>query len=136
MFCALLLHGGDRVLPARLVAVVGQDDAGAPPGELDGGALQFSREYRRRFGAPPSLDAARVREAPPRNAPAVKGGVRHSCLGLIDIGNGYEVLRNELEARMLSHDEREYREFEHDEDLLIIEEEHVAGPYRDGRPIL
>jgi hypothetical protein len=37
---------------------------------------------------------------------------------------------------MLSHDEREYREFEHDEDLLIVEEEHVSGPYRDGRPIL
>jgi hypothetical protein len=37
---------------------------------------------------------------------------------------------------MLSHDEREYRDFEHDEDLLIVEEEHVSGPYRDGRPIL
>ncbi len=31
----------------------------------------------------------------------------------------------------MSHDEREY-----DDDLLIIEEEPVSGPYRDGRPIL
>jgi hypothetical protein len=31
----------------------------------------------------------------------------------------------------MSHDDREY-----DDDLLIIEEEPVSGPYRDGRPIL
>lgn len=31
----------------------------------------------------------------------------------------------------MSHDEREY-----DDELLIIEEEPVSGPYRDGRPIL
>jgi hypothetical protein len=40
---ALLLDGGDRVLRAGLVTAVGQDDAGAALGELDGRALPDAR---------------------------------------------------------------------------------------------